>query len=414
MSRLKKVILGILVLVAIAVGVVCAYAIKFTNDAKNTVGNISEQIDRDTRTVDTSSGEPISFILMGIDEGTVTGSLDRTSNYQGRSDSLIYVTLNPKTKQTTMVSLDRDLFVHIVGKTDDNGEPYYNKLNGAYAYGSIAGGKKGGAKMTIETVEEILDVPADHYITINMQGMQDLIDAIGGITVNNPYHFELDGVELQPGVQKVNGKQGLEYARYREYDAATGMGDPEGDIGRQRRQREVIEAIMKKVLSLDSVTNYEKIFKAVEKNVTTDLAWEDMMAIVENYTSVMGTIKMYQLQGQYHWFDGYYEILPINGLLTIQNVIKTQLGLPTKTTLPNLEGTLDASEFYYDDTHLKSDAGSRTGIDENMSFIDNILTPDQSIWTRDSYPTGDDSDDSESTGSSTATSDTSNTENAAN
>ena len=376
-------------MVTIVVGIVCAYAIKVTNDAKNTVGNITVDLSREQRTVSTADGEPLSFILMGIDEGTVTGDLDRTKDYLARSDSMMYVTLNPKTKQTTMVSLDRDLYVHIVGKTTDSGNPYYNKLNSAYAFGSIDGGTKGGAKMAIETVEEILDVPADHYITINMKGLEDLIDAVGGITVDNPYHFELDGTELYPGKQKVDGKAGLAYARYREYDAETGMGDPEGDIGRQARQREVIQAIVNKVLSLGTVSNYEKIFKAIEKNVTTDLSWENILNIAENYTSVMENVVPYQLQGQYHWFDGYYEILPINGLLKIQNVLKTQLGLQTSTTLPNLAGELDDNEYYFDDTHLDSDAGEREGIDDNLYFDNNILTPSQSIWTRDAYPTGD-------------------------
>lgn len=372
-------LLGILVLV---IGGISGYAIKLAHDAKKSTDTIYVDVERKTRKVNTAAEEPLSIVLMGIDEGTVTYDLDRTKDYQGRSDSLMYVTLNPKKKQTTIVSLDRDMFVKIVGKKNEDGSQYYSKLNHAYAYGALAGGTKAaGAKMTIETIEDLLDVPADHYITINMAGLEDLIDAIGGIEVDNKYHFELDGVELYPGKQHLNGEQGLAYARYRDYDEETGMGDPAGDVGRQQRQRQVIQLIMDKVLSLNSVSNYQKIFKAIEKNVTTDLTWTELLNVAQGYTEVADNVKEVQLQGQYRWMDGYYQIVPINGLLEIQNTVKEQLELATSDTLPNL-AELDEKEYYFDDTHLESDAGERPDIDTSLYFDGNILTPSEDIWTK--------------------------------
>lgn len=72
--------------------------------------------------------------------------------------------------------------------------------------------------------------------------------------------------------------------------------DPEGDIGRQRRQREVVTKILQKVMSLDGISNYQKILKAVEKNSKTDLTWNDMMDIGTNYIPAFTTIKQEQLQ----------------------------------------------------------------------------------------------------------------------
>lgn len=383
MKKSQKIILTLVGLVTFVVLAACAYALKVAEDAKNTVDVINTPVSRDeTRVVNTEVGEPISILLMGIDEGTVTGTLDRTKDYVGRSDSLMYVTLNPEKKQTTIVSMDRDLFVQIVGKKTESGNNFYSKLNSAYAYGSASDGATGGAKMTIETVQSLLDVPVDYYVTINMQGMMDLIDAVGGIDVDNQYHFELDGVELYPGEQHLDGRQGLAYARYREYDPTTKMGDPEGDVGRQKRQRQVVELIVRKILSLNSVTNYQKIFKAVENNVTTDLSWDQMLNLAESYTSVLGKVVPLQLSGQYYWFDGYYQIPAIHNLLGIQNTLKGQLGKETATTLPNLE-TLDDKEYYFDDTHLAADAGSRPDIDANLYFDGNILKPYQSVWNRD-------------------------------
>lgn len=386
MKKSQKIILSLVSIVVLGAGVVFAYAIKVAEDAKQTVANIEGSIDREVRPVNYEAQDPVSILLMGVDEGTVTGELDRTTDYVGRSDSLMYVTLNPKNKQTTIVSMDRDLYVQITGKTRDSGAPLYAKLNESYSYGAGDGaGEIGSAETTIATVENMLDVPVDHYVSINMQGMEDLIDAVGGITVDNQYHFELDGVELYPGVQELDGKSGLAYARFRKYDASTGMGDPEGDVGRQKRQREVVELIVRKILSLNSVTNYQKIFTAIEDNVVTDLTWDQMLNIAQGYTSVLDNIVPLQLQGQYHWFDGYYQLLPINELLDIQNALKTQLDLPNVDSLAAME-SFDNQEYYFDDTNLDADAGEREGIDDNLYFDGQILRPYQSIWTRDSYP----------------------------
>ncbi|OTE88482.1 LytR family transcriptional regulator, partial [Escherichia coli] len=90
----------------------------------------------------------------------------------------------------------------------------------------------------------LLDIPIDHYVTINMQGLRDLIDAVGGIKVTNDIDFTLEGVHVPKGKITLNGKTGLAYARMRKED-------PEGDIGRQKRQREVVTKILKKIMSLD-------------------------------------------------------------------------------------------------------------------------------------------------------------------
>lgn len=141
----------------------------------------------------------------------------------------------------------------------------------------------------MDSVENLLDIPIDHYVTINMQGMRDLIDAVGGIEVTNDIDFTLEGVHVPEGRITLDGKTGLAYARMRKQD-------PEGDIGRQRRQREVVTKILQKVMSLDGISNYQKILKAVEKNSKTDLTWNDMMDIGTNYIPAFTTIKQEQLQ----------------------------------------------------------------------------------------------------------------------
>src|SRR5699024_10998958 len=143
--------------------------------------------------------------------GVDTGALGRTE--KGRSDSMMVVTVNPQKEETTIVSLDRDIMADML----DDGQTF-DKMNHAYAYG--------GEELAMDAAEKLLDIPIDHFVTINMQGLRDLIDAVGGITVNNKIAFTLEGVRVPKGKVKLNGKNGLAYARMRKQD-------PDGDIGRQ-------------------------------------------------------------------------------------------------------------------------------------------------------------------------------------
>lgn len=306
--------------------------------------------------------KPISILLMGVD----TGDSERKSTWQGNSDSMILVTINPETKTTTMTSLERDVLVTLSGPKDNDMTGVQAKLNAAYA--------SGGAKMAIMTVQDLLDIEIDNYIQINMQGLVDLVDAVGGITVTNNFDFPISIAEkepeytatVEPGTHKINGEQALVYARMR-YD------DPEGDYGRQKRQREVIQKVMKKILALDSVSSYKKILSAVSGNMQTNIEISSStIPSLLGYTDALSNVETYQLQGEGEMINGTsYEIVSADHLLEIQNNIKKQLGqkesdtLKTMTVLSeDLYGTYDSSyssgydttysdgynsNYYYDD-----------------------------------------------------------------
>ncbi len=345
MRTWQKVIIGIMGVFTVMVAAATAYGLKVYFDANSTFDSIVEKVDRKTKkretVVNIDNQEAFSVLLLGVD----TGALGRTE--QGRSDTMMVVTVNPQKKKSTIVSLDRDIYTKIVGHGT------MDKLNHAYAFG--------GVEMAMDSVENLLDIPIDHYVTINMQGMSDLIDAVGGIDVHNQYHFELDGVELQKDTDyHLDGTMGLSYARYRKYDPDTGMGDPEGDIGRQKRQREVIDKIVKKVLSLDSVTNYQKILKAVEKNTKTDLTWDDMLDIANHYRPALSKIDPLQLQGEGELYNGiYYQFLGAKSLLETQNTLKEQLGIPVSEVLPQQDQYTEgyADYRFYNDEDGTMDAG---------------------------------------------------------
>ncbi|MBS7576802.1 MULTISPECIES: LCP family protein [unclassified Enterococcus] len=292
--------------------------------------------------------QPFSILLMGID----TGGVGRTDQWEGRSDSMMIATINPTEKKTTIVSLDRDLLVNMVGPEGNAENGIQDKLNHAYAYGQT--------EMSILTIQKLLDIPIDKYAIINMDGLSALIDAVGGIDVVNNYgEFTVedgDFVATVPASPEVNGelqkihldgKTGLAYARMR-------YQDPEGDVGRQKRQREVVTKILEKMLSLDSVSNYQKILTAVKTNLKTNIESNATnIKYLLGYKDSFGTIDSKQLQGSSTQIDGiYYQIADAAQLLEIQNVLKTQLGQATADVL-------DAN-IITSDTYGYSSAGDTT------------------------------------------------------
>ncbi|GGI64514.1 LCP family protein [Enterococcus alcedinis] len=337
MRTYQKVVVSILSAMVVMIAIVTGYGMKVLSDANKAVDTISQQVDRETkkREVAVSFGnkDPFSILLLGID----TGALGRSDH--GRSDSMMVVTVNPEKKQTTIVSLDRDILSDMLDGVT------FDKLNHAYAYGDV--------ELAMDVVEKLVDVPIDHYVMMNMQGLRDLIDAVGGIQVNNKIDFTLEKVHVPAGKITLDGKTGLAYARMRKED-------PEGDIGRQRRQREVITKIVDKLLSLDSVSNYQKILKAVEKNSRTDLVWNEMLDIVTNYYPAFENIEQAQLEGQGEQINGiYYQILGVNELLKVQNLLKEQLEIPTNEELeidPQFEYSFNGfiGNQFYDDRDYSS------------------------------------------------------------
>lgn len=332
MSKVQKGILILLGVLLVAITAGAGFALYAANEAKGAVDKMYKPVagtrHADEKQIDTSTADPFSILLLGID----SGGLGRTD--QGRSDTTMVVTINPKEKKTTIASIDRDYLIKIVGNNT------HDKLNSAYSYG--------GVEMTIDTLENFLDLPINHYATINMQGLEDLIDAVGGIEVDNKIDFTLDGIHVPAGKITLDGKKGLAYARMRKDDGT-------GDIGRQGRQREVLTQVVKKMISVDTVTYYKKILKTLGNNVTTDLTWDQMMDMATKYTPALDTINSLQLAGQGMMIgDGYYQIPAYYNTLNTINELRGQLDLAPRTTLSLVD---DYEQRLYDDSYIAPDAG---------------------------------------------------------
>ena len=240
--------------------------------------------------------DPFSVLLLGVDE---------RKNDVGRSDTMIVMTVNPTKQSINMLSLPRDTRTEIVGHGTSD------KMNHAYAYGGIP--------MAINTVEEFLDIPIDYYVKMNMEGFQEIVDAVGGITVDNDMDLAYKGYTFPKGTLTLDGEEALIYSRIRKED-------PRGDFGRQMRQRQVIQAVMNKGASLSSLANYQGIFAALGNNVETNLSFDEMMSIQRHYKSALNSIEQMTLEGQGQTINGvWYLIIPEEERINVQNQLKQHL-----------------------------------------------------------------------------------------
>ncbi|PEE44150.1 LCP family protein [Bacillus pseudomycoides] len=242
--------------------------------------------------------EPFSVLIMGIEDYATDGQ-------NGRTDSLMFATINPKTKNVSLMSIPRDSRVTIAEKNKKD------KINAAHAYG--------GEKMALETVENFLGVPVDHYVKIDFKGFKGIVDAVGGITVDVPFNFEERSdidyyklIQFKQGQQELNGEEALAYVRMRKQD-------PNGDYGRAARQRQVLAAVVHKLNSASTVFKIKDLAEVVGKYVKTDIPVSDGLAL---YNKLSGfdpsNIQTIKLEGEDKKLNGIYYFIPNE--MSVQNV----------------------------------------------------------------------------------------------
>lgn len=290
------------VLIVIGLFIVADVALfgKMYFDAKKSANSTYKQVKTNKlrNTPDLNNGKPFTVLILGTD----TGEYGRT--YQGRSDTMMLAAVSPKEKKTTLVSIPRDTKVAIPGYG------YNNKINAAYSYE--------GTKGAVNIVQSYLDVPVDYYVEMNMKGLEELSAAVGPVKVENDLEFTNLNKTFKKGTVTIDKDNILAYTRMR-YE------DPRGDYGRQLRQRMVLEALVKKIATIGSMTKYQSILNAISSNMKTNLTFDDMKAIATKYSSA-SKIEQIQLQGESQMIDGVsYEVVPQSNLDKVTSQLKKAL-----------------------------------------------------------------------------------------
>ena len=293
--------------------------------------------------------KPISILVLGVDQG-IEGRNDK-----GNSDTIILVTVNPTTKKATMTSIPRDTLTEILGETS-NTSYYMFKVNSAYQFGGSSG--------SVKTVSAMLNVPINYYVEVNMKALKGLVNVLGGVDVNVPFSFSYDWCDFKKGKQHLDGRHAIAYARMR-YD------DPRGDYGRQLRQRQIIQAVVKKGLSVNGLVNYQKLLKVFAKYVKTNLTFGDMTSLAINYRSAASNISSGYIQGHDATISGTsLQIASTEELQKWSNKLRKSLGLSTQT-LTNQETRQNS----LNETYNGVDFSSNETITNYTIYEANSITP---------------------------------------
>lgn len=219
--------------------------------------------------------EPFTALIMGVD--SAKDGLNANQAFNG--DTLIMVTFNPNTLSATMFSIPRDLYVPIACNNNR-----YAKINSSAAYGSSC---------VINTIQQLTGIDIDYYVKINFTGVVQLVDALGGVTVdvekpdytfnngincqgmiceqNSKRQFGSEIVYIPTGIQRLDGEQALAYARNRHQWAIS-------DIARNQHQQQIIESMANELKSINSITEFEKILTTVSNNIETNMTPEQILS----------------------------------------------------------------------------------------------------------------------------------------
>ncbi|MED4652927.1 LytR family transcriptional regulator [Bacillus pseudomycoides] len=268
-KKKTKIIISVLLLFLIIGG---SYTWFLVNKASSAVFNAAHDLARgDKSDLRDKAVKPISnnvsVLIMGVDESDVRG---KEYGAAIRTDAMLLATFNKDSKTVKLLSIPRDTYTYIPI------EKKMDKITHAHAFGSAKNGKAGGPQASIDAVEDLLHVPVDYFVKFNFKSFIKIVDDLGGIEVDVPVEFtEQDSndnagaIHLKKGVQKLNGEEALALARTRHIDS---------DAMRGQRQQLVIEAILKKLTNIDSVTKVGNIIDHINGQFVTNLTFDDMLS----------------------------------------------------------------------------------------------------------------------------------------
>jgi len=249
-----------------------------------------------------------NILLVGVDNA-----------FGHRTDTIMVLHTDPQNKVISLISIPRDTLALLPDRGLD-------KINHAYAYGRI--------ELTRKTVANLLKIELPYYIIINLSGITNVIDSLGGITLNvekRMYYIDHAGgldINLQPGWQRLNGKEAMGYLRYRRDG---------GDFSRINRQQNFLRSLGDELIKKENILRSPKLFFSLLSNIETNLSSRQALglALATRTAHELGNVKMATLPGTDMNIDGiYYWKIDEERLRTIVN------------SLVNGQGVLPAEENY--------------------------------------------------------------------
>jgi LCP family protein required for cell wall assembly len=266
-----------LVILALAFFAAMTFAYKFyatsqkvieVNPPNSFFQSIRDVANKEIRPLRGENEERINILLLGL----------AGENYPGENltDSIIIASVNPKTYQTAMLSVPRDLYVRIPDTSS------YTKINALYARGRDRRGKTTeGIEDLKSALSEMTGLPIHYYVALDFDGFEKVIDELKGVKIQVPKslhderypgpNFSYQTFDIEEGLQDLDGETALKYARTRHNE--------EGDFGRAYRQQQILEATRQKAFSLETLANVpavNNILNILGDHLRTDVPLNEM------------------------------------------------------------------------------------------------------------------------------------------
>ncbi len=212
----------------------------------------------------------------------------------GRADTILILSIDTKTKDTLLISIPRDIRVMIPNHGMD-------KINHAFAYGGIG--------LLEKTIEDFMGLAIHYYGVVDFEGFRYIIDALDGIEVyveKDMYYIDRAGslkIHLNSGQQVLNGEKALEYVRFRS--------DAMGDLGRIQRQQKLINAVIDKVLNIDSMAKIPSILSNLSDYVKTNMSPNELVSLARLMKDVdRAKIWTETIKGEPQYIGGISYLIP--------------------------------------------------------------------------------------------------------
>ena len=262
------------------------YAVRFSNEdglediGKKTkvVHTYSEEMQNQDNVsyTDKKLTEPFSLLLMGVD--SEDDGLNAATSFNG--DTLMLITFNPNTLTASAFSIPRDTYVPIACRNN--------------AFAKINSSAGSGTNCVIKTIKQLTDIDIDFYVKVNFRGVVDLVNALGGVTVDvqAPDYTVREGVDyhgqvceqdsfrrfgehmvcMDSGIQRLNGEQALAYSRSRKQFRAS-------DLDRVKHQQQVVSAIINEIKNITTFEQFQELLSTIERNMDTNMKSDQIMSL---------------------------------------------------------------------------------------------------------------------------------------
>lgn len=219
----------------------------------------------------TFEAETLNILLMGTDKSGL------------RTDTMMVIHYNQKTKTTSLFSIPRDYRIEVSDELKEliHYRSDHMKMTEMHSYGKAAD-YSSPASLTTQVAEELMNIKIDHFVLINIAGFKKVVDSVGGVEVNVPQNLEYHDpsqdlhISLKAGLQTLDGEMAEQFVRFRQSNSHKGY----GDFGRMEMQQYFLTAFVKKLFSANSIFNMTQIYASLTEFVTTDATLEDAIGIL--------------------------------------------------------------------------------------------------------------------------------------